>query len=116
MSFTALLTTCLVALAGCADSGDSVVRPAGTWVSLSPTQCGGSPWEEAGQTFDEFLEGMNVEAVDISVDRFADAVCLACSCQTGERYCVRVPTREVQELQDAGFGLDERRVCGSRWP
>lgn len=107
-----LLALSAITLPGCSDD-NGVLDPGGDfrWMAIEPTQCGGSPWESAGQSFGEFVEQLPDPTIDTSIERNDLGTCLACSCPTGERHCIRTGPGNVQELLDAGFGADAGGMC-----
>ncbi len=116
MCFTAtrfgLPALMLIGLWGCSGSDAVFEAPAaGAWVEVAPTQCGGSPWERAGQPLDEFLEGLPVVPVEVSTDQFESDVCTSCACLTGERVCVLVDDGDLLAILDAGFERDVDGNC-----
>ena len=103
----------LVALAACMACQHDVIKPAPEWrwVQIEPTQCGGSPWEQAGLSLDAYLAGLGIEVHDVTTEPFAEIVCSACSCPTGERVCVLVDEPDVPLMEDGGFSHDFEGVC-----
>ena len=86
-------------LVGC----DSEEASSEQWMSIAPVQCGGNAWEVEEKTLEAYLEDQGVEVLDKRTTVFADAVCLACSCPTGERIDVLVSVNDVPTLLAEGF-------------
>jgi hypothetical protein len=100
------------------------------WVAIGGQQCGqdawqqGSPSSEADDlaTFEDAdLDAMHAWLADLGVfatsmaklDDPGDAVCLSCSCASGESYLAEVPVDEARwlvEQQGFRFALDEFRA------
>ena len=72
-------------------------------MSIAPVQCGGNAWEVAGQSLEDYLADLGVDVLDKKSSTWAEAVCLACSCPSGERIDVLVDTDDVAILLDEGF-------------
>ena len=86
--------------------GDPLSGDGLTWMYVLPVQCAGNAWEQAGLSVEEYYEGLGITIHDIRSERFADNVCLACSCPTGERIEVRVIKAGEEPGQGVGY-LDD---------
>jgi hypothetical protein len=90
---------------------------AARWLSISPVQCGGNPWEQVSALGGEREKlvawaaslGVSVDYVAFVHPSVAAGVCLACSCPRGDRVVVSVNDPQDEEVLRAnGFsGLFE---------
>ena len=103
----------LVGLAACVDSPHDLIEPAPerNWARIEPTQCGGSPWEQAGLSLDAYLAGLRIEVHGVTSEQLAEVVCYSCSCPTGERVCVLLDEPDVPLMEDEGFSRDLEGAC-----
>ena len=86
---------------------DSDDDETGVWMSIAPIQCGGNAWEQANQTIDVYLDDRGVEVLDTETSIFAEVVCEACSCISGQRVDVLVSESDVETMLAEGFVRDE---------
>lgn len=73
------------------------------WMSIAPIQCGGNAWQMEHKSLRDYLADRGTEVLDLKSHTFADAVCLACSCPTGERIDVLIDEEDVDILLAEGF-------------
>ena len=91
---------------GCPFSSDDNSEAA-VWMSIAPIQCGNNAWDRAGKTLERYLADRGVDVLDRHTSIFADAVCEACSCITGQRVDILVGERDVEIMLAEGFVRDE---------
>jgi hypothetical protein len=90
------------------DSDDS--SNLAVWMSIAPIQCRGNAWEQQDKTLEAYLADLGVEVLDKETSQWAEGVCEACSCPTGQRIDVLVREDDQETLLTAGFVREEN------WP
>ncbi len=90
------------------DGGDTSDRL--VWMSTAPIQCGGNAWEVADQSIEVYLADRGADVTDLKTSTFAEIVCEACSCPTGQRVDVLIDENDVPILRTEGF------VRAEDWP
>ena len=73
------------------------------WMSIAPIQCGGNAWQKEDKSIEDYLADRGAQVLDLRSHTFADVVCHACSCPTGERVDVLVDEEDVDILLAEGF-------------
>ena len=86
------------------NNGDATHR---VWMSIAPVQCGGNAWQMEEKSLEDYLKDRGAEIFDQRSRTFAEAVCLACSCPTGERIDVLINEDHVDILLAEGFHHSE---------
>lgn len=99
---TLLLATLLLSASAC-NSTDEFVVSAGVWVSIDPVQCDGNAWDSVGMTVEAYYESLGVEVMASVTVQFADEVCLACSCPTGDRVFLEIDPGSLGFMLREGF-------------
>lgn len=124
--FSIVLLLVLNGLAGCliTDSDESN----DTWMSISPIQCLGNPWEqdwlashdddyesypadpskpglEPGEkaVIRKYYEGQGVRIIQLDSKQWDGAVCLACSCPAGYTLLASVDMVDRKRMLELGF-------------
>ena len=114
---TAILACLAILTLGCEQE-----ETAGIWVTIDPIQCLSNAWEqdwllthdndydayprdEEGRLhiFYEFFEAQGVTIHEVKVTIWAEVVCDACSCPTGERIHCLIDEGDLPVMREWGF-------------
>ena len=97
-----LAVVLLLSVCAC-ESTEMMGAEARAWVAIDPVQCDNNAWNPSGMSADDYYRSLGVDVTRMVSIRVYEAVCLACTCPTGDRLFLEIDAGSLDFMIGQGF-------------